>query len=66
MFKGLIGNSMEVYVDNLLVKSKEEADHLTHLTKAFHILRRYRMKLNPSKCTLSVSSGKFLGYMISK
>ena len=41
MCRGLIENSMEVYVDDLLVKSKEEADHLTHLADAFHILIRY-------------------------
>ena len=41
MFRGLIDSNMEVYMDDLLVKSKEEADHLTHLVEAFHILRRY-------------------------
>ena len=57
---------MEVSVDDLLVKSKEEADHLTHLAKAFHILIRYRMNLNPAKCTFGVSSGKFLEHLISR
>ena len=41
MFRGLIDSSIEVYMDDLLVKSKEEADHLTHLAEAFHILKRY-------------------------
>ena len=59
MFKGLIGSSIEVYVDDLLVKSKEEADHLTHLDGTFHILRRYQMKLNPAKCAFGVSFGSF-------
>ena len=66
IFKGLIGNSMEVYVDDILVKSKEEADHLTHMAEAFHILKRYQMKLNPAKCAFGVSSGKFLGHLISR
>ena len=66
MFRGLIDNSMEIYVDDLLVKSKEEVDHLIDLAEAFHILRRYRMKLNPAKYAFNVSSGKILGHMISK
>ena len=66
IFRGLIGSSIEVYVDDLLVKSKEESDHLTHLAEAFHILRRYQMKLNPAKCAFGVSSGKFLGHVISR
>ena len=66
MFKGLIGQSMEVYVDDLLVKSKENALHLPHLAEAFHVLKEFRMKLNPAKCAFRVSSGKFLGHMISR
>ena len=66
MFRGLISNSMEVYVDDLLVKSKEQADHLTHLAEAFYILRRFWMKLNPTKCMFDFSSGKFLGHLISR
>ena len=50
MFRSLIGRSIEVYVDDFLVKSTEDADHLAHLTKAFHILRTVWMKLNPAKC----------------
>ncbi|KAL0427336.1 UNVERIFIED_CONTAM: Retrovirus-related Pol polyprotein from transposon gypsy [Sesamum latifolium] len=48
MFKELIGSTMEVYVDDMLVKSKEERDHLGHLEKAFSIMRIYGMKLNPT------------------
>ena len=66
MFRGLISSSRDVYMEDLLVKSMEEADHLTHLAKVFHILRSYRMKLNPSKCAFSVSSRKFLGHLISR
>ena len=57
---------MEVYMDDLLVKSKEEDDHLTHLANTFPILRRYRMKLNQAKCAFGGSSGMFLGHLISK
>ncbi|XP_011078132.1 uncharacterized protein LOC105161948 [Sesamum indicum] len=66
MFKDHIGNTMEVYVDDMLVKSKKEDDHLTNLRTAFDIMRSYGMKLNPSKCTFGVRGGKFLGYMVSE
>ena len=46
MFKDLIGKSMEVYVDDMLVKSKISGDHIEHLNQIFNILRNYRMKLN--------------------
>ena len=56
---------MEVYVDDILMKSVEEGKHLDNLQETFDTLRQYRMKLNPSKCTFGVSSGKFLEYMVS-
>ncbi|KAL0431953.1 UNVERIFIED_CONTAM: hypothetical protein Sradi_0821300 [Sesamum radiatum] len=56
---------MEVYVDDMLVKSKE-GDHLKELKRAFEIMRAYEMKLNPCKCTFRVRGGKFLGYMVSE
>ncbi|CAL2257353.1 unnamed protein product [Prunus armeniaca] len=57
---------MEVYVDDMLVKAPEHADHLKNLADAFSLLRQYRMKLNPSKCTFGVSSGGFLGYLVTQ
>ncbi|KAL0451467.1 UNVERIFIED_CONTAM: Retrovirus-related Pol polyprotein from transposon gypsy [Sesamum latifolium] len=65
MFKNQIGSTMEVYVDDMLVKSTE-GDHLKELRRAFEIMRAYGMKLNPSKCTFRVRGGKFLGYMVSE
>ncbi|XP_063948059.1 uncharacterized protein LOC135152159 [Daucus carota subsp. sativus] len=56
---------MEVYVDDMLVKSKEAQDHIQHLAEMFNILRKYRMKLNPQKCVFGVESGKFLGFMVN-
>ena len=56
---------MEVYVDNMLIKSREAKTHLADLQEAFDTLRRYKMKLNPAKCLIGVSSGKFLGFMVS-
>ncbi|KAL2249927.1 UNVERIFIED_CONTAM: Retrovirus-related Pol polyprotein from transposon [Sesamum indicum] len=66
MFKDHIGSTMEMYVDDMLVKSKQECDHLSNLRTAFDIMRSYGMKLNPSKCTFGVRGGKFLGYMVSE
>ena len=65
MFSKQIGRNMEVYVDNLLIKSKEEPAHLEDLKETFATLRQYQMKLNPSKCTSGVASEKFLGFMVS-
>ena len=50
----------------MLVKSKEEEDHLNDLRETFNTFRQYNMKLNPSKCAFGVSSGKFLGFMVSQ
>ncbi|KAL2237224.1 UNVERIFIED_CONTAM: Transposon Tf2-12 polyprotein [Sesamum indicum] len=66
MFKNHIGSTMEVYVDDMLVKSKQESDHLAHLGTTFSIIRAYGMKLNPAKCTFGVRGGKFLDYMVSE
>ena len=57
---------MEVYVVDMLIKSKEEEDHLDDLKETFNTLRQYSMKLNPSKCAFGVSSGTFLGFMVSQ
>jgi hypothetical protein len=50
----------------MLVKTKDEENHLEDLKETFETLRRYRMKLNSSKCVFGVSSGKFLGFMVSQ
>ena len=65
MFRPWIGRNVEVYVDNMLVKSLDEGKHLDDLQETFNTLRRYNMKLNPSKCAFGVASGKFLGFMVS-
>ena len=66
MFNKQIGRNMEVYVDDMLVKSKEELAHLDDLKEMFTNLKQYQMKLNPSKCVFGVASGKFLGFMVSQ
>ena len=56
---------MEVYVDDMLVKSKVTSNHIAHLADMFKILRMYRMKLNPLKYAFVVASRKFLGFMVN-
>ena len=65
MFQKQIGASMEVYIDDMLVKSTTAKLHITHLSEAFQILREYNMKLNPAKCAFGVSGGKFLGFIVN-
>ena len=57
---------MEVYVNDMLVKIKEEKTHFNHLQETFDTLRRYKLKLNPDKCIFGVLSGKFLNFMVSQ
>ena len=66
MFSKQNRRNIEVYVDDMLVKSKEEKDHLDDLKEMFDTLKQYSMKLNPAKCTFEVSSRKFLGFMVSQ
>ena len=66
IFNRQIDRNMEVYVDDMLVKSKKELAHLDDLRETFATLKQYQMKLNPSKCVFSVALGKFLGFMVSQ
>ena len=65
MFQKQIGTTMEVYIDDMLVKSTTAELHIAHLSEAFQILRNYNMKLNPAKCAFGVSVGKFLGFIVN-
>ena len=66
MFTHQIGRNVRVYIDDLLVKSLHENDHLGDLRETFDTLQSYNMKLNPGKCTFGVTAGKFLGFMVSQ
>ena len=65
MFAYQIGRNVQVYVDDMLVKSLREDNHLSDLQKTFNILRAYNMKLNLNKCVFGVIAGKFLRFMVS-
>ncbi|KAL0383003.1 UNVERIFIED_CONTAM: Retrovirus-related Pol polyprotein from transposon.6 [Sesamum calycinum] len=64
MFREQFRRNMEVYVDDMLVKSRQMDQHLAGLTEMFDTLRKYHMKLNPAKCAFGLQSGKFLKYMV--
>ena len=65
MFAQQIGRNVEVYVDDMLVKSLREDEYSSDLQETFDTFRTYNMKINPSKCVFGVTAGKFLGFMIS-
>ena len=55
-----------MYVDDMLVKSKDEANHLDDLKETFSTLRKYNMRLNLAKCVFAIASRKFLGFIVSQ
>ena len=65
MFAPLIGKSMEVYVDDILVKSKRVSEHIRNLKDCFDVFKQYQMKLNSAKCAFRVESGKFLRFIVN-
>ena len=65
MFEPQLGRNIEVYIDDMVVKSKIVSEHVEDLTSIFEILRKHKLRLNASKCSFGVGSGKFLGYMVT-
>lgn len=66
MFRNLIGRNMEIYVDDMLVKSTKAQSHRADLKETFEILQKYNIKLNPAKCAFGVRAGKFLWYVVTE
>ncbi|XP_058217401.1 uncharacterized protein LOC131328477 [Rhododendron vialii] len=66
LFGMLIGEIMEAYIDDMVVKSLKAENHLSHLAEVFAILKKYKLRLNADKCAFGVSSGKFLGYLVTR
>ncbi|GJX98208.1 reverse transcriptase domain-containing protein [Tanacetum coccineum] len=64
-FDSQVSRNMEVYVDDLVIKSHTEEEMIRDINETFRTLRRINMKLNPKKCTFGAREGMFLGYMIS-
>ena len=65
MFESQLGRNIEVYIDDMVVKSKVVSKHVGDLTKIFEILREHKLHINASKCSFGVGSGKFLDYMVT-
>nr|XP_009386626.1 PREDICTED: uncharacterized protein LOC103973709 [Musa acuminata subsp. malaccensis] len=64
IFAHQIGRNMEIYVDDMIVKSRTAEAHPSDLAETFDTLRRFGLRLNPAKCAFGVTSGKFLGFII--
>ena len=65
MFEPQLGKSIEVYIDDMVIKSKVMSEHVGDLGNIFEILRKHKLRLNDFKCSFGVGSGKFLGYMVT-
>ena len=66
LFHDMMHRDVEVYVDDMIVKSQGRADHLGALERFFERIQKFRLRLNPKKCTFGVTSGKLLGHMVSE
>ena len=65
MFESQLEKNIEIYINDMVVKSKMVSEHLGDLRVIFQIPRKYKLRLNATKCSLGVGSGKFLGYMVT-
>ena len=66
IFKPLIGRIVEVYIDDIIMKSRTQDEHTRHLEETFHLMRAYNMKLNLDKCAFGVNVRNFLGFMVTQ
>ncbi|RDX83322.1 Retrovirus-related Pol polyprotein from transposon 17.6, partial [Mucuna pruriens] len=66
LFHGIIHKEVEVYMDDMIAKSKTSGQHIDDLLKLFKRLRKYQLRLNPAKCTFGVGMGKLLGFIVNK
>lgn len=66
IFSKQIGRNLEVYIDDLVVKTSENQSHSDDLKEIFQQIRKFSMRLNPTKCTFGVQAGKFLGFLLTK
>ncbi|GJS24959.1 reverse transcriptase domain-containing protein [Tanacetum coccineum] len=64
-FQSQIGRNLEAYVDDMVIKSRDEKMLLADISETFDNLKKINMKLNPKKCSFGVEEGKFLGYMVT-
>ena len=62
----MLGHHTEVYIDDIVVKSKKASEHVDHLKKSFERMRHHLLKLNPLICAFGVRAGNFLGFLVHK
>ena len=65
MFEPQLGRNIEVYIDDMVIKSKVVPEYVGDLASIFGILRKHKLRLNALKCSFGVGSRKFLGYMVT-
>ena len=65
MFESQLGKNIEMYIDDMVVKSKVESEHIDDLGNIFEILRKHKLLLNTTKYSFGIGFGKFLGYMVT-
>ena len=63
-FHDMLDHHMDIYIDDIVVKSKKDTEHVNHLRKSFEMMRLHQLKLNPLKCVFGVQDGKFLGFLV--
>jgi len=66
LFHDMMHKEIEVFVDDMITKSRSEEEHLVNLRKLFERLRKYKLRLNPKKCSFGVKLGKLLGFIVSQ
>lgn len=66
LFHDMIHKEIECYLDDMIAKSHTEEEHLVNLQKLFERLRKFKLRLNPNKCTFGVRSGELLGFLVSE
>jgi pentatricopeptide repeat protein len=66
IFHDFIEKFMQVYINDIMVKSSSQEGHLDHLRRLFDRMRKYGLKMNPLKCVFRVHAGDFLGFMVHK
>lgn len=66
IFHDFIENFMQVYIDDIVIKSSSQGDHLDHLRRSLDRMRKYGLKMNPLKCAFGVHARDFLGFVVHK
>ena len=66
LFHDMMHRDIEVYMDDMIVKSRDKANHVAALQRFFERIRQFKLRLNPKKCTFGVTSGKLLGHIVSE